>query len=393
MKTLHLLAPDYSELDSIWRQAHPFVLWPVGNQSLAAHWMDEAVRKGVGRVVIYAADRPADIRQHLEHGKYWSKELQVVPIMKDAAAPADAVRMDSLPGTKSPATIPDSAAALLHHWVQLQKIWLAARSSDAVAVDREVVPGGWVSEHVRLHPRAKLNPPFWIGANSEIGPDSRIGPNAVIGVGCILAGSLEVEEAVVMPGTYLGNNTRVCQAVVQGGILIDLRRACRVDILENFIISHVTDRRPQSPLPVRILAGLLWLLLTPLALAWRGQNWVERMICIKPGSQTLLATGIKGPLIVRRWPWLLEILRGSFVWFGVLPRQDEEWGRIPAETAERLKTAPCGIFSWADLQGCHDTRAADEWLHAAYQALHTEKSADRMLRRNWLKLALLDTDS
>jgi len=390
---LILLAPDFSALDGIWRQPHPFVLWPVGNRSLAEHWMDEAVRSGVGRVIIYTSDRPADLRQHLEHGKYWSKDLQVVPVRSDDLAPAEARRMDRLPGQAEPVRIPDTATGLLEYWLELQKIWLQSRSAGAVAVDEELVPGGWAAEHVRIHPKAKLQPPFWIGAHTEIGPDSRIGPYAVVGSGCILAGSLEVQEAVVMPGSYLGQNTRIHRAIVQGGILVDVRRGCRVDIAENFIISPVSDRQPRTSWPGRLLAGVLWIMLAPLAKLWPGQQWSEEMVAVRPGSATLLQTGQKGSLLLRRWPWLLEILRGSFVWFGILPRPEEVWPKIPAETAERLKSAPCGLFSWADLQGCHDTKAPDEWVHAAYQVLQDNPAVKRMLLRQIIKLALRDPGS
>ena len=92
MKTLSLLAPDFVTLDSIWRNPLPFVLWPVGHQGLIDHWVDEAVRQGAEEILIYAADRPAEIRRHLSAGGYWSRKAQVTAIRTEADAPSERSR-------------------------------------------------------------------------------------------------------------------------------------------------------------------------------------------------------------------------------------------------------------------------------------------------------------
>jgi hypothetical protein len=96
---------------------------------------------------------------------------------------------------------------------------------------------------------------------------------------------------------------------------------------------------------------------------------------------------------VRRWPWLKEIFAGNMRWFGLQPRIESDWQQIPLETAERLKSSPRGVFSWADLQGCHDPSAPDEWIHGAYQILQTDEAVNKILRRNFLKIALLNPGS
>ena len=77
--TLVLAAPDWHALDTLARRADPPVLWPVGTQSLAAHWLDHAVRLGCKEVVLYCPDRPADVRAALEGGAYWSVKLDLRP--------------------------------------------------------------------------------------------------------------------------------------------------------------------------------------------------------------------------------------------------------------------------------------------------------------------------
>ena len=390
MKTLSLLAPDFSALDTIWRNALPFVLWPVGHQSLLAHWMDEAVRTGVDQVTIYASDRPAEIRHHMEGGHYWSKKIAVIPLKNDMEAPHEAIRIDRLPQSPDTEQQVDSPAALLARWLALQEFWLTCRSSHAVSVDEEKVPGGWIGPLARVHSSAKLTPPFWIGARAEIGADCKIGPNALIAAGSVLDRHVEVEEAVVMPDTYLGQNTRLNRAVAQGGVLIDVGRACRVDIRENFIMAPVSSRCSSASVVEKLCALAAWIGIAPAAKFWPGQSWEQMETIDNKGDAVCLMTGGSGPLLVRRWPWLKEIFAGNMRWFGILPRPEAHWSGVPPETADRLKSCARGIFSWADLHGCHDSSAPDEWIHDAYQALQSDDAVGKILRRNFFSLIRLD---
>jgi len=390
LKTLSLLAPDFSPLDTIWRNSLPFALWPVGHQSLLAHWMDEAVRTGAEQVTIHASDRPAEIRHHIEGGSYWSKKVTVIPLKNDAEAPADAIRIDRLPWQQKETPVIDSPVALLAWWLDLQNAWLENRSSHSVSVDEERIPGAWVGPLARVHPQAILTPPCWIGARAEIGADCRIGPNALIGAGSVLDRDVEVCDAVVMPDTYLGQNTRLNRSIAQGGILVDVGRACRVDIRENFIMAPVSSRSQSASVLERTTALAAWLLVAPFALLWPRQKWESINTIDNKGDAVRLATGSCGPLIVRRWPWIRQIFSGNMRWFGILPREESGWEALPPETAERLKSSPHGILSWADLHGCHDAAAADEWIHAAYQVLQGDGAVKKVLRRNFFHLALLD---
>ena len=276
------------------------------------------------------------------------------------------------------------------NWLEMQRFWLTHRASDTVSIDVEQFPaGGWVGPQARIHLKAKLTPPFWIGSRAQIGAQCEIGPNALIGAGSVLDSHVQVTDAVVLANTYLGQNTRLHQAVAQGGVLVDVKRGCRVDIRESFIMAPVSTHRQSASLLEKIVACVSWLLLAPTAILWPSQAWEEREILDSKGDLVALKTGRRGPLLVRRWPWLKEIFAGSFRWFGILPREAGDWTHLPVETAERLKSSPVGIFSWADLHGCHDPAATDEWIHAAYQVLQKDDTVRQVLRRNILHLARL----
>ncbi len=383
--TLELLAPDYGQLDTIWRHPLPFVLWPIGSKSLLAHWMDEAVQRNASKVVIYAPDRPAEIRKHLEGGHYWSKAIEIVPVPLESASARNAIRLDGLPGSPphDPVSTPEG---LLRRWLDLQAQWLLARDSQKVTIDVATVPQGWLGPGVIVHPKAELRPPYWIGARTIIGAQCHIGPMAIIHPGCLLDTRVEVDHAIILPDTYLGRNTRLHEAAAQGRVLIDIKRASRVEITESFILSsrHLAENKPSWFARVSALA--VWLLLAPLAQLWPGQSWKNEE-CMSGRETLTLATGQKGPLLLRRWPWLKAVFAGKLRWVGPLPRTERQVNALPEDLAQRIVEHLPGLFSWADSQGCHGPDHEDEWIHAAFQLLHDDGSVNRLIRRKVVALA------
>ena len=387
--TLQLVAPDWHALDTIWKNPKPFVLWPVGHQALIAHWMDEAVRLGVATVELYVPDRPAEVRALLEGGAYWSRRLHVIPIASEADAPAGAERITGLPGDED-APLPLDGQQLLRHWASLQQIWLARRDSAAVSLDTRHESGGWIGPQAKIHPSAKLNAPFWIGANATIGEGCEIGPDALIGNNAVLDENVTVRKACVLDRTYLGRNTELVNAAATGGTLLDLDRGCRVDIAERFILSPVEGGARGPSVMQRVIAGILFLLLAPLAMLW-CRSWESRDVATPDGRPFRLRTGGTGPLWVRRWPWLAQIARGNLRWVGILPRVETAWELMPAELAAPLRTSEPGMLSLADVHGCHDPADPEEWIHAVYQAQRADPRVTGTVLKNFWRIAWYKT--
>lgn len=383
--TWKLVAPDWSGLDTIWHYPLPFVLWPVGNQPLLAHWMDEAVRRGTDNIELYVSDRPAEVRAFLGDGDYWSRQIKIIPVAREEDAPADAERIDRLPGSE--VSLPRTPAELLEHWFDLQKTWLARRSADARVLDTLHESGGWIGVHARVHPSARLTPPFWIGPGAEIDAQCEIGPNAFIGEQSVLDRGAQVEDGCVLPRTYLGRNTRISHALAENSVLVDFGRGCRVEIEENFILAPVADETLRPNLFDRSLALAAFLLLMPLAKICTRNQWTRRSIRTRERQVMILRTGRQGPLWARRWPWLSQIARGQLHWTGILPRVEADWERMPPETARRLRSAPVGLFSLSDIHDAHDPSHPEEWIHAAAQALGAQPRCRRAVLRNLWKIA------
>ena len=387
-RSLDLVVADFSALDTIWRNPLPFALWPVGNQPLLDHWLDHAVRNGVDRLRLHAVDRPAELRSHLCGAGYWSLDVEVHALRDQREAPHGARRLVGLPTSRQAAQLPESPVQLLKFWLDLQSEWLESRAADTLAIDRRVAPDGWLGPHVEIDPQARLVPPYWIGERVAIGRGAVVGPRAFIGSRSLLDGNVQVANAVVLAGTFAGRNTRIDNAAAGPGMLVDIKRGCRVDIGESFILSSVDGNRRGSRLPTRLAALLLFLLLAPLAwpLQLRGRS---RLSAIRGRYGDLeLSVGHHGPLLLRRWSWLWQLARGRMRLLGVLPRSRDDLAGVPPESAQRLCEFPLGLVSWADLNRCHDASDPDEWVHALYQVMNDGAATARAMRRRAARVLL-----
>ena len=249
----HLLAPDWEELDSVWCNSLPFVLWPVGYQPLLGHWMDAAVRAGVERVTIYVADRPNEVKTWLKNVAFWSLEVTVVTVGNDFEMPRGFAALTGLPEDAALESPPSSGIELLHHWFALQKHWLAGRLEDVPVLDI-FHQGGWLGPGADIHPTAELVPPFWIGNGAKVGPCCRVGPNGFVGRNAVLDSDVCVEDAWVDADTYVGRHLSLIGGFVSGNLLLDMRRGVRLELKESWLICSFR----RSPLWMKVLMILMW---------------------------------------------------------------------------------------------------------------------------------------
>jgi hypothetical protein len=375
--TIILVAPDFAALDTAGRRSDPAVLWPVGGQPFAAHWMDYAVRLGCKRVTLHAVDRPAEVRASLGSGAAWSLQLEIV----SGAAPAEAIAMVGLPGELSP-TAPTTPAELLEWWFALNTRWLAGRDPQGVSIDH-FRQGGWIGPRARIHPSALLTAPFWIGAGTEIGADCRIGPDALVGPGCLLEKDIHLENSLVLPRTFLGPHLDLRARIVDGGTVLDRATGTRVAIADKFIASTLGSDGERVSWHERLLAAVLWLPAVLLALGAGAP--VQRSVRLPGGKRLSLDTRPRGPLLARRSAWLGQVIAGRLRLVGILPR--EVVADVLPENRRLLEDALPGVFALSDVHGVHSPDDAEESVHAIYQV--TMPESDGLVRKSLLRLCLV----
>lgn len=383
MKTIwKLLLPDWRELDTLRKSSQPFHLWKIGNMPLLGHWMDHAVNSSIDRIEIYTADRPNDIRSYLNNGAYWSRNVIVKPITNDESAPSDAIPVIGLPLDNKCSHSLETNNDLIKHWIDLSRQWMETIDAYSLKIEVKHPNGGWVGPNVRIHPEARLVAPFWIEGQCEIGRNTQIGPNACINENTIIDKGSIVKDSVVMQGTIVGQNTELNQVIVDGGLLIDSKHGCRVVITDSFILSSMGKAIHKATLLERLFAVIVFTLLSPIV-ALKRIDWSTLQAHDGKGGFMTLKTGNKGCLLVRRFHWLKEVIKGRMKLVGILPRPENWENPDDKEIEQRLiETAP-GFISLSDYHDCHDTNHPEEWIHASYQAVAGDRQVSKLIRNNF----------
>lgn len=341
--------------------------------------MDEAVRRNVAEVRIVSPDRPHLVRAALGGGGYWSRAVQVYP-QRPAEAPATMECMNRLP-SDAPVTATMDGRDLLRLWLDLQRRWLATLGSEGVALEQRHASGAWLGPKVRLHPTARLNAPCWLGGAVEIGAGTEIGPYAVIGAHAVVDAGVTARDALVLPSTYVGPKVNLNRMIADGRTLLDAERGTSVTTAERFILASLLDERSAPGIGERLTAAALWLLAGIVSMVRPGGAVRETMAVLPDGETILLATRERGPLLVRRCAWLRAAAAGRIRLTGILPRSAATLAALPADVQAGLRSAPPGVVSLADMQGCHSPDDPEEWLHALYQAGGADPEGQARLSR------------
>ena len=348
---LELVLPDWAELDTVARSPLPFGLWTIGDQCLLHHWLDHAVNEGMTIVRVYTADRPAAVRRVLEESHLWPVKTEFTAIASTANAPDGAIHVDWLPGETPPAD-PNNGWDLIARAAAMEKAWLDRM---AAGVDYNLLSIGF---SCRIHPEAKLIPPYFIGDHVFIGPGCEIGPYAVIGQGSVVSGANLVTHSHLSAHSFVGPVTALDNCRLECGVLFNLKHQARLDDVEPHLVSTLETTSPAVPLKDRIRAFLLHLRL--------GGNTSPNETFDTFNGLTLPGDPHAG--LSNRRAWLPLVWRGKLPLYGVLPRSAEQFEALDPDWQNVIRHAPIGVFSYADSQGCHRPSDPEEALHAVYQA-------------------------
>ena len=358
--TLRLALPDWGKFDTVVRHRYPFALWRIGSQRLLHYWLDYAIDQGFRRVLLYCQDRPADVRAEMKKATLWPLDWEVIAL-PDGEEVTEALPLESLPTpwARPEANKPHDGWSLVEYAFALEKIWYEhAHHGQQLATESSVV-----GRYSYVHPTVKLNYPIWIGDNVYIGPNCEIGPNASIGAGCVLEGESSVSDSKIEHDTFIGAHTEIHRRYVCKRTMIDLKNRTRLDNVEPAIADGVTPSPSGKPGSFERLTALaLWFL-------FRFKKLIR--------SRSRLSN----QLWLQRYPRLLDVVGGKCRLYGVLPRTKEELADVRDEWKEIIRSAPRGVFSYADAMGCHSPEDELEPLHAVYQATHSPKYINPICRR------------
>jgi hypothetical protein len=113
---------------------------------------------------------------------------------------------------------------------------------------RETKPGVWVDENARLHPRAHVQGPAYIGCGTRVQASASIARFSNVERGCHIDRGTVVADASILANTYLGAWLDVSHAVVCGSEVAHLRHNVTVDIQDDKLIRKTSDWKGGRPL-------------------------------------------------------------------------------------------------------------------------------------------------
>jgi hypothetical protein len=235
-----------------------------------------------------------------------------------------------------------------------------------------------LSRNVVLHPAAQLIPPVYIGEDCEVAAGARVGPNVFVGPGCVIDRRSALTDAVVLPGTYVGecleldnvlaDRNRVARALP--GRPVRVEEDCAVASLAEGAFSRWAGRLLSMAAGLTLLllaAPVLLLVALGLKLARRGKVLhVTRVVRLPagPGAGTWDTFGLwsfrprggpdrtggpgragVGHFFLEFLPALVNVARGDLRLVGLPPRTPEEVQQLGPDWRALYLQGRAGIVS------------------------------------------------
>lgn len=131
----------------------------------------------------------------------------------------------------------------------------------------EVKPGVWMAEHARIHRTARVLAPAFVGAHARLRAASVVTRGSVVEHHAEVDCGTVLEDATILPYTYVGAGLDAAHAVAGWGRIAHLRRNAEVEIADSRLLATATSsaswRTLKSAaslaayLPVQALRGLV----------------------------------------------------------------------------------------------------------------------------------------
>ncbi len=413
-----LIAPGDRPAVAALAKHQPLVCLPILGSTLVERWLAHLAERGARTVFLVATDRPHQVRQVVGDGTRWGLRVEVIPEPAELrrrearlkyssrgpgpwlAAPDDVTVADHLPGMSQHPLFESYAG-----WAAAVRACLTPSTARQRLGMREVQPGVWVGRRTRMAPGVKLVAPCWVGDHVEVESGVSLGPEAVVEDRSVVAAGTTVARSVVGPETFVGRLANLHESLALGRTLVNWRTESAVTVADPFVLASLT--REPSPwervgLVERLAAGAVLLLTLPLALLAaagakaRGRRAVRTQVAIRPQREPIPFSGVEMAYYelavanrwLARWPQLWEIVRGRFHWVGNRPLDRYQAAHLTTDFERLGLTAPLGLVSLAEVQGCDQPLSDEACAHASlYAALRGPAlNAGILVQAVWLLL-------
>jgi len=259
---------------------------------------------------------------------------------------------------------------------------------------KEIENDIWLSRNINLHPTATLTPPVYIGQDCKIGAGVRIGPHATIGNNSVIDNNSSIADAVIFPGSYIGENLELKDTIVDKNRLVNTRIGSEVIITEDFILGSMSEKHISGWLGQtlsRCSASLFLFLGSPaviviflyLKVIRKGPALYKQKIVRLPAPaekrlwQTLELFSFQPPakvpgllpcagwrdFFLRLLPGLINIVQGRLRFVGVSPRGPKTIEVLPEDWKSLYLKSKAGLITEAMVH--FGTDPSEDELYAA----------------------------
>jgi hypothetical protein len=399
-----LVCPDERSSVSMLSACAPLVNVRIFGKSLIEYWVEHAIGLGATKIIVLAADRPEQVRERVGDGRRWGVEVEVLPILHELTesearakycadhntkwlpAPNDVIVMDHLPGLPLQPMCGSYAA-----WFAALLAWLPrAVTPDRIGL-REIQPGVWAGLRTRVSPSARLLAPCWLGESVTVGPCAIVGPTAILEDKVFVEAAAEISNSAVGAETLVGECTELKDSLACGNTLINWRTNSTVHVRDPLLLRALSQHHSRARsagwfgrmAAMAVMActwpfGLFAIMMSKL----HGQPALQS----KAAARTQ-ASGAPGETLryyelmntndwLRRWPQLWNIAGGTFAWIGNRPLSPSEAATLTNDFERLWLSAPIGLISLADAEGCPEGFSDEAQAHASFYAVQANWRLD-----------------
>jgi len=219
----------------------PALFLPILGKPWLVHVIETLATMGHRELELVGAAAVPEILDEIGDGARWGLRITYPDTDSaegkaklDAAPPLDPFR---LPGSGAPMILSD-----WRRFAAFSQPKLTDRRPDLMIDGRPVEPGVIIARNVEIHPSARIVSPVYLGRDVRIGRNVTVGPNAVLHAGCLVSRDTEIRRAIVLPGTYLGEDLAVVEMIVCPRGMLSLETMTPVPIPDPFLIGDLRHR-------------------------------------------------------------------------------------------------------------------------------------------------------